>query len=344
MEVDQAIPKTYYDNEARRNSNFFFISYSHKDREIVFDALNQLYSSSVNYWYDVNLDPGDIWNARIEKIMRNDHCHGAILFLSENSLISNAVQEEIRVMQDISKERSFRIIPVIIGFENAKELILSVATKNDDFYETGYALFKSITKDGIWLKYGESVEQIIRFSERENVQDGYARSFLPDLSFISHHGVRSFLLGKYPIEEDGIPRDIEWIEICNKDDVYYFISKFCLDFTDIANINSIIEKIKQTLSALTFVQEIALVSETFLNDNAKSISNSLPTNYADRNRQQLLRLFWVLEGDGKDKNAIVLYNSNNCRIFTNLQMDRINAGLRLILTINNNNIGDRRNA
>lgn len=348
MEYDMQLtipqPKTYYDKKSRRNSNFFFVSYSHKDREMVFAVLNQLYEASVNYWYDINLDPGDIWNARVEKEIRNGHCHGSILFLSENSLISNAVQKEIRVMESISKERSFRIIPIIIGYENPKQLILSVAENNDDFYDNGYTQFKNITKDDIWLKYNEAVEQIINFSDKENVKDGFARSFLPDLNYISHNGSRSFLLGQYPIEEDGVPKDIEWIEVCNEGNLYYFISKYCLDFTDETNINQVIEKIRETMLSTTYVKNLDVVNEDFLSNYSKYISKALPTNYADRNRQQLLRLFWVLEGEGKNEQAYVLYNSNNRKINTNIQRDKINAGLRLMLIIDNNKIGDEYHA
>lgn len=337
-------PKTYYDNESRRNSNFFFISYSHKDQTDVFSMLYKLYDSSVNYWYDVNLDPGDIWNSRVEKIMLNEHCHGAIVFLSENSLVSNAVQKEIKAMQEIAKTRPFRIIPVIIGFDSAKKLILEVAGKDDDFFQTGYALFNGITKDGIYLLYDNATEEIIAFSDKENVKDGFARSFLPDLNFISHNGKRAFLLGKYPMEEDGALRDIEWIEICNDGDLFYFVSKYCLDFVDAENIDVVIEKIKQTMSSIPYLEDVNLINETFLKDYKDNIADALPTNYADRNRQQLLRLFWVLEGDGKDCRSLTLYSSNNNKLDANIQLNAINAGLRLVLVINNNKIGDKDNA
>lgn len=337
-------PKTYYDNESRRNSNYFFISYSHKDQELVFDMLFRLYDSSVNYWYDVNLDPGDVWNNRVEKIMKNEHCHGAILFLSENSLVSNAVQEEIKLMNEIAKARPFRIIPIIIGFDNAKRLILSVAEKDDDFFQTGYALFNNITKDGIWLLYNDAAEQIVKFSEKENVKEGFSCSFLPDLNYISQNGKRSFLLGEYPIEEDGVPREIEWLEVCNNGDLFYFVSKYCLDFIDKDHIDNVIDKIKRTMSSMQYVEDVVLINETFIRDYSKIISDSLPTNYADRNRQQLLRLFWVLAEDGKNEQSLCLYSSNNNKIETNIQLNTINAGVRLILIINNNKIGGTNNA
>lgn len=346
MEDSKALvsPKTYYDSESRQNSNFFFISYSHRDQNLVFDALNQLYDMGVNYWYDVNLNPGDIWDDRVKKEIENSHCRGAILFLSENSLLSNAVQEEIKFMNDLMNERKdFRLIPVIMGFNTAKELILSVANENEDFFNNNMAIFQEITNKKLWLTYDEAVDKIAGFAKSENVYDGFARSHLRDLDYTSTNGERVFLIGKYPQEEDGIPRDIEWIEISSKGDMIYLVSKYCLDFTDEKSISGMIDKVKGTIS-LNCLESIALINETFIEDNAESISQVVPTNFADRNRQQLLKLFWVLQGNGEDEHAVTYYNSNNCKIDSKIQGDKINAGVRLILTINNNKIGEQENA
>lgn len=339
-------PSTCFDREYRQNSNYFFVSYSHKDRSIVFDTLAQLYSLGVNYWYDVDLDPGDIWNERVEQVLRNPHCRGALIFMSVNSLISSAVQQEIKIMEELSEERGFRLVPIIVGFENAKSLVLDVAGSNDGFYQGGgMLLFQKFTVDGIWIKYNEAVESISRLSESENVKEGNSinlkRSFLQEINYISYGGTQSFFCGKYPSDEDGHLQDIEWTLVCNNRKHYYFISKYCIDFVNMKNINTTVESVKNTMVSQKYVEDVAPLNEDFLNSHLNHISDALPSNYADRNRQQLLRLFWVLIDDGTHSHQYSLYNSQNVKIKENIQRDKINAGLRLILTINNEKIGEQ---
>lgn len=345
-ETKQLYPQTFYDREARQNSNYFFVSYSHKDKELVFDVLHQLYDVGVNYWYDVELDPGDIWNERVEKVLRNKHCKGALVFMSENSLISNAVQQEIKIMEELAEKRGFRLVPIIMGHETAKSLVLTVANNNDSFYENdGMSLFKGFTVDGIWIKYDTVVDEIPQLAESENIMEGHfvniRRSFIQQIDHISSGGSRLFLCGKYPLEEDGLLRDIEWKLVSNDGDYYYFVSKYCIDFVNDKNIDSIIETIKKSMSSQQYVENVELINEDFLNSYLSSISEALPTNYADRNRQQLLRLFWVLADDGAEKHKYSLYNSQNIKINENIQREKINAGIRLILVVNNEKIGEK---
>lgn len=344
--INQTIyPNTFYDREDKQNNNYFFISYSHRDQELVFNILNQLYRLGVNYWYDKELDPGDIWNKRVESVIYNSHCRGAIIFMSENSLISNAVEREMKIMENILNERSFRIVPVIIGYESAKNLILDVALDYDSFYQDGKMnLFQKYTNDGIWIKSDNAVEEINALAESDNLKYSTTinlrKSFLEEINYTSHSGTRSFLCGKYPKEEDGELQDIEWVLIKNEGKYYYFVSKYCLDFLNYKNIEFIIDKIKRTVNSKKYIEDITLINEEFINDNINIISESLPTNYADRNRQQLLRLFWVSENNGKEKNAYSLYNSKNIKIKEKIQKNKINAGIRLILIINNDKIGE----
>lgn len=337
-------PKTYCDREARQNSKYFFISYSHKDKELVYDVLNNLYEQNVNYWYDVELDPGDVWNKKVEKIINNAHCRGAVIFLSENSLISNACREEVKLMLSLANERDFRIIPIIIGHESAKELILNVANSNDDFYQNGMMLFRGFTIDGIWKKYEDSVDDISSIAEKENVKEGYnlnvRGSFLQELDYVSHDGNRIFHCGKYPFDEEGNVKEIEWNLISNDGELYYLVSKYCVDFVDVNNIEKIIEEINNSMNNQFYIEKLDLINEEFINDYSKVILDSIPTNFADRNRQQLLRLFWVKKNDGNVK-GYVLYNSQNIKINENIKRDKINAGIRLVLVINNEKIGGK---
>ena len=339
-------PKTCFDRENRSNLNYFFVSYSHKDQKLVFDMLENLYSLNVNYWYDVDLEPGDIWNERVGKIIKNPHCQGALIFMSEKSLVSKAVQQEIQLMQEIAKERNFRLIPIIMGFENASSLILHVAQNDEVFYQDGgLILFQSCTKNGLWVRYEDALTSVVQLAESQNVKEGHLvnvkRSFLTEINHTTKKGVQSFFCGQYPMKEDGVLQDIEWALICNKNEYYYLLSKYCIDFVNEKNVESTIESIKQTMKSDNYVEDVVLMNEMFLEDNIRNISDAVPSDYADRNRQQLLRLFWVLEGDGAKKDQYTLYNSQNVKICESIQRDKINAGVRLILIINNEKIGGK---
>jgi hypothetical protein len=341
-------PKVFFDKPDRKNSNYYFVSYSHRDKELVYNLLSQLYDTDVNYWYDIDLDPGDIWNERVEDILRNSHCRGALVFMSINSLISNAVQQEIRLMEELSKTRDFRIVPIIMNFDTAMELILNVALQNPSFYGEQMPLFQKHTDNDIWIKYSDALPKISMLAESDNVKEGHSvnlrRSFLQEIDYVSRGGSRSFFCGLYPLEEDGVYRDIEWTLISNEGDLYYFISKYCVDFVHVSKIESTIQTIKQSMLAQPYVEDVTLISEDFLCSHKDAISYSLPTDYADRNRQQLLRLFWVLAGKGEEHGRYRLYNSQNALIKHRILEEKINAGLRLVLVINNNRIGENEHA
>lgn len=330
-------PKTYLDREFSHDLNFFFICYSHHNKDRVYEMLNDLYDGLMNYWYDIELDPGDLWNQRVESKLRDPHCKGAILFLSEYSLVSEAVRKETDIMFDISKERDFKIIPVIMGYNEPNELLSAVIASNERkqggflLNQSGLSfLFRLNLEDRGWCRFEDAKDNILDSLERKEARASRVPS---DIDFISIKGERSFLLGKYPLEENGILREIEWINVCHRNDKHFFISKYCLDFLEYTAIDSFLKRIKASLDSMSNKYDVVLLNENFLNEFSDKIAASFPSNYADKNRQQLLRLFWVLAGDGSNKDELVLYNANNCKVKSSIQIDKINAGVRPLLIL-----------
>lgn len=335
-------PRTYLDRQNRRNSKYYFISYSHKDKERVFELLNELYRNNINYWYDQELDPGDIWNERVEKIITNSHCMGVIIFMSCNSLISNAVQQELRVsLKTREKKDSFRITPVIIDAKDARGLLFSVSEQNDNFFFTEeFELFKNLVSNGIFVNIDEATDSIISNSQIDNVMEGHyvnsRGSFLRELPHYSDGTNQIYQLGKYPFEEDGLEKPIEWQLVTNEGELYYFVTKYCIDFVDKSNIEKTIVDVKRTIHNKC-LESISLIDEDFLTDYSSQIPRVFPTDYADRNRQQLLRLFWVRCKSTSESNYL-FYNSQNIKIEGKIQRHQINAGIRLVMVVNNNKI------
>lgn len=327
------IPKTYLDrsNEERP---FYFISYSNKDKESVYPLLNELYKDNVNYWYDIELDPGDFWDERVSNVIHSKHCVGAIVFLSLNSLVSDAVRKEAEIMLSIKeKNRKFRIMPVILGFNNPRELIAKTMNISSKFYDNDDAAFFRHFTESLWSTYDDAKIKLSDVAEKDSAKD---RNNLNSGKFSWPGGNHGILFGKYPFDESGNLRDIEWNLVCNYRNQYHFVSKYCLDFVAVKDIQNKIKIVSDSLSDISGFERVELISEDFLNNYSDVISPMLPTDYADKNRQQLLRLFWVLEGDGKTKGNYVFYNAQKIKVEENIVREQINAGIRLVLVINNN--------
>lgn len=84
-------------------ADFIFISYSHKDKEIVYDDLWSLYEKGFSYWYDDDLTAGSVWNEKVEEMISNESCKLAIFFVSENSIESSAIRKEMEFVKKIGK-------------------------------------------------------------------------------------------------------------------------------------------------------------------------------------------------------------------------------------------------
>ncbi len=75
------------------NESYLFISYSHKDQQVMLSVKHILEENNIRYWYDNGLHSGDDWNMVIAK-----HLKGAavcLLLLSPNSAESEYVKNEL---------------------------------------------------------------------------------------------------------------------------------------------------------------------------------------------------------------------------------------------------------
>lgn len=104
MEISETIPfKSYSGIEP-----FIFVSYSHQNKEIVYNIINKLYQQEYRIWYDEGIEPGVKFAERISD--RISTCHTFMVFLSKESLQSNHVISEI----GIAFEESKTIIPILL--------------------------------------------------------------------------------------------------------------------------------------------------------------------------------------------------------------------------------------
>ncbi|MFK5957636.1 MAG: toll/interleukin-1 receptor domain-containing protein [Lutibacter sp.] len=90
------------------SSNTIFISYSRKDTDFVSKFTKNLREAGANLWLDKQIKPGGHWDTSIESALET--CQDVILILSNNSVKSNNVMDEI----SYALEENKRVIPIKI--------------------------------------------------------------------------------------------------------------------------------------------------------------------------------------------------------------------------------------
>ena len=77
---------------------YIFVSYAHKDRDVVLPVIAFLYENRYRAWYDEGITPGSEWPHNIASHIEN--ADTVLIFTSENSLASiNCENEAVRAVE-----------------------------------------------------------------------------------------------------------------------------------------------------------------------------------------------------------------------------------------------------
>ena len=341
-------PPCYLDRGAGTTRKYVFVSYSHANKQRIYDILRRLYGGGLNYWYDTELAVGDVWDERVEKWLRNGDCVGALLFVSINALQSDAILEEISIINDIrEKNPSFFVAPILLGFNSYEEVLgyiikkcnnpfgrLDAFNKCVSYGKTKYIIDNDATCDEIFHlgnSYGVCESNYIdvrgdKFRYLKNVTNSCGKYYL--------------YAGNYPFSVNGDNAAVQWVLIGKDGNDLIWVTKYCLEFEEYPQDNAFRceKEIISQIQNEEYFKEAGLISEELLEEFGNKIGDSIPTDYADRNRFQPLRVFWVKE---KDKTgALCLYNSHNKKVNhgINLRNSKFNAGIRLVLVMDDSKI------
>ncbi len=74
------------------DQKFIFISYSHKNSQIVFSIVRRLQADGFSCWMDQRIDPGNDWRVKLAERIRNCDCF--IVFGSKSYFLSSRCSEE----------------------------------------------------------------------------------------------------------------------------------------------------------------------------------------------------------------------------------------------------------
>lgn len=84
---------------------YVFISYSHKDADIVMSEIEQLQKKGINTWYDAGLALGLTWDKdEVKRHIEKSNCIGVFFFASPSFLKSQAVWKEVGMTKDADKQ------------------------------------------------------------------------------------------------------------------------------------------------------------------------------------------------------------------------------------------------
>lgn len=334
-------PATFLDRSGRTNKKYVFISYSHKDKEYVFNLLQQLFDSGVNYWYDKELTDGEIWNEEVEDIIKSDDCVGAVFFFSENSVISNSVCREVREanMRSAEEDSPFAILPVLIGLSGFKDMLCKITTSSTDAYKNTGDFFKIMEgedRTAVISDDTSSKERIIAFCERIGASEkNYIEIRDTNFSVIDGKKNHFYEFGSYPASATGKEAPVRWKLICRDKNKLIFVSEYCMDFVECGNA-AVISPSRLKLEGKEEIVSLGLIDVDTLNKYADVVGQAIPTDYADFKRTQSFRAFWVK--DGQDK--LLLYNNKNVLIkdYVNAENDTLTAGIRLVMVLDDDKI------
>ena len=139
-------------------TKYFFVSYSHRDYKKVYPDILKLQQHGIPIWYDQGLSSGDNWIKVVEQAVCRYACIGAIFYVSENSVDSTSIDEEIDVVLRTGKP----FLSINLPIENIKGHIGEtvsfeemVALKNNTSQPKRFAeVFNNKT---LYLKYDDSV-------------------------------------------------------------------------------------------------------------------------------------------------------------------------------------------
>jgi hypothetical protein len=90
------------------NQPYLFISYSHKDSQVVFKELTGLYHFGYRIWYDEGIDPGNEWPDEVAQALEKSAFF--IVFISPNSINSQNVKNEINFA--LNKHKPFLAVHI----------------------------------------------------------------------------------------------------------------------------------------------------------------------------------------------------------------------------------------
>ena len=107
-----------------QSDEYYFVSYSHRDYKKVYSDILRLQGEGLNIWYDRGLPAGKNWQDIADEAISKYACKGVIFYISENSLLSDAVEREILFVKGKQKDYLSINIPLNEGGQSESASVM----------------------------------------------------------------------------------------------------------------------------------------------------------------------------------------------------------------------------
>ncbi|MFX0092637.1 MAG: TIR domain-containing protein, partial [Candidatus Hodarchaeota archaeon] len=123
----------------RGDKPYIFVSYSHKNKEIVYNEIIRLFNDNYRMWYDEGISPANEWPEEIAKAI--EECAFFLVFISPQAIQSKYVPKEIHYA--LKKNKRFLAVylektelPPAIDFQiSSLQAILQYQLPGEKFYQ-----------------------------------------------------------------------------------------------------------------------------------------------------------------------------------------------------------------
>ncbi len=340
------LPWTVNDKVTLKNKKYVFISYSHSDKEYVYEALHHMNECGATLWYDKELSEGDVWNEQVRGKVEDEKCVGAVIFLSKKAAMSDAVHQEVILINRRVANGDFRVYVRFIGFDSHSAFISSMTIEDPSFIDNKLVDYMSLIKGGC-LIYDTEPDKDISYTKMVNFASkigALERSIVltKNEKLTSIEGMYMenntfyYKRGRNEFQNAKDANIICWRMIAKEKDRLIFVSEYALTYLRHAQLEQYEKYITEQFSSLPYFVKTSVLDEDTLSKYEKEIGHNIPSDFADSQRNQALRLFYVRTSGGK----IELYNFLNTRIGGVTEYGRdINCGVRMMLVIDDSKIG-----
>lgn len=210
---------------------FIFISYSHKDNDIINSILERFNLHRCRFWYDDNIHLGVDWSEDIATHISNAEC--VLLFISKNSINSDYVKDELHVARTLKKT----IIPVYLedvtlplGLELSLGRAQSIYLKKERDIKTAIKTLCNTIVNNLPENVIDSIAQpffvdgdtTYYFEMEATYRAGENCNIIHNFKIYSHSETDDKKTVFYKFEHHGLP----WLTDCDLADIHVYRPKY----------------------------------------------------------------------------------------------------------------------